>query len=130
MRSPSAEAALPRPRALQLSRPGPAAQLLAPDASPFKDLADASKTLKALKITHGALLFLRYTVEREVKPCAAAIRGPAFGALPPTSSPEAAAAGAARPLATPLPSLPSTPKALRPTCASSPLIPLPSQARR
>ena len=41
-------------------------QLLAPDVSRFTDLGNRHASLKALGVEHGSLVYLRYTVEREV----------------------------------------------------------------
>jgi hypothetical protein len=41
-------------------------QLLAPDVSRFTDLGNRHTSLKALGVEHGSLVYLRYTVEREV----------------------------------------------------------------
>lgn len=42
------------------------AQLLAPDVSRFTDLGNPGAKLRALGVQHGSLVYLRYTVEREV----------------------------------------------------------------
>ena len=54
----------------------------APDAAAFRDLADPAASLRAQGVSHGSLLYLRYTVQREVTPTVGVETRP-YGAPPP-----------------------------------------------
>jgi hypothetical protein len=70
-------------RALTLVARAPRApQLLAPELAAFRDMAADGAALAALGVTHGALVYFRYTVQREVTPSAVAIVARTYGAPP------------------------------------------------
>jgi hypothetical protein len=70
-------------RALTLVARAPRApQLLAPEPAAFRDMAADGAALAALGVTHGALVYFRYTVQREVTPSAVAIVARTYGAPP------------------------------------------------
>ena len=57
-----------------------AAQLLAPEPSAFRDMANERATLASLGVAHGSLVYFRYSVQREVTPNAVSVASRPFGA--------------------------------------------------
>ena len=56
-------------------------QLLSPEPASFRDMAADGATLASLGVTHGSLVYFRYTVERASVTPSAAVETRPYGAL-------------------------------------------------